>query len=95
MPDIVVFETTVAAAGPAAADAPPAELAAEPGAGVSVVEAGPATAAPVSDVGAAVTGVSETVLLLFAADAFAPALQAEAKTMIETRTKRYIFPNCC
>src|SRR6185503_15875421 len=78
-----------AVAGPAGAEAPPAELAAEPAAGISVVEIGPATAAPVSDVWVA-CGVSEARLLLFDA-AFAPPLQAAATRTIETRTERYIF----
>lgn len=95
VPDIAPLETAGPADGPAGADAPPAELAAEPVDGISVVEIGPATAAPVSDVWAA-TGVLEATLLLFAADAaFAPPLQATAKRTIETRTERYIFPNCC
>jgi hypothetical protein len=94
-PGIVPFEAAGAAVGPAGADAPSAELAAEPATSVSVVDIGPATVATVSDVRAA-TVVSEAVLLLFAADAaFAPPLQADARTMIETRTERYIFPNCC
>jgi len=50
VPDIVALEAPVAGVGPLAADAPPAELAAEPEAGISVVEIGPATAVPVSDV---------------------------------------------
>ena len=41
-------------------------------------------------------GVLDAALLLLAADAeFVPPLQAAARTMIETRTDRYIFPSCC
>ena len=95
MPEIVLFEAAGSTAGPAAADAPPAELAAELGAGACVVEIGPATVALVSDV-STVTGVPAAALLLFAADAaLTPPLQAAAKTTIETRTERYIFPEFC
>ena len=91
----MLFEAAAVAAGPAGAGAAAAELAAEPDAAISVVEIGPATAAPVSDVRVA-TGVSGATLLLFAADAaFAPPLQAVATRMIETRRDRYIFPNFC
>ena len=76
----------------------PAELAAEPGAVVFVVEIGPATAPEVSDV-VALAKVDERVVLLFAADAeFALPLQATvaaATSTNETRTERYIFPSCC
>jgi hypothetical protein len=75
-----------------------AVLAAEPGAGVCVVEIGPATAPEVSDV-LALARVDEPVVLLFAADAeFALPLQATvaaAASTNETRTERYIFPSCC
>jgi hypothetical protein len=48
--DTALFEATGASVGPGAAEAPPAELAAEPRTGVSVVDIGPATVAPVFDV---------------------------------------------
>jgi hypothetical protein len=78
----------------------PAVLAAEPGAAVSVVDIGPATAPEVSDVlalwPAAPRAVLEVALLVFAAEAeFAPTLQAVATTTKDKRTERYIFPDCC
>jgi hypothetical protein len=95
VPDIVPLEAADAVAGPAGADGPPAELAAEPEDGISVVEIGPVVVFPVSDVWAA-AGVLEPALLLFAADAaFVPPSQAVAKRTIETRIERYIFLNCC
>ena len=81
----------------------PAAVAAEPGAAACVVEIGPAVVPEVSDVlvlrsPAVATAVVSVVLLLAAEAELAPPLQpieAAAARMNETRTERYIFPNCC
>ena len=82
----------------------PAELAAEPGAALCVVETGPATAPVVSDVEAACAPALATavvsVILLLAADVeralpLQPIGTAATPSTNETRTERYIFPSCC
>ena len=78
----------------------PVVLAAEPGAGLCVVEIGPAGVPEVSDVlalwAAAFATVVDAALLLVAAEAeLALPLQAVATRAKETRRDRYIFPTCC
>ena len=84
----------------------PVVLAAEPGAGLCVVEIGPAGVPEVSDVlalwAAVLARLLEPALLLLAAEA-ERALPLQAVMTVatvatrtkETRTDRYIFPTCC
>ena len=84
----------------------PVVLAAEPGAGLSVVEIGPAAVPEVSDVlalwAAVLATELEVALLVLAAEAeralplqAVAAVAAVATRTKETRTDRYIFPTCC
>ena len=82
----------------------PVVLAAEPGAGLCVVEIGPAAVPEVSDVlalwAAVLATEPEVALLVLAAEAeralpLQAVVVAVATRTKETRTDRYIFPTCC